>query len=134
MLADGSALDCVKTPEKKLKQNDFWVDLKPGSNGSDIQLDSDKLRCEFEGFLLRFGKEICGRDYFRPLPPMLGDGHCVDLLKLLFAVRENGGYNVVSEEGLWYKFWVLLVDCVKVSEFDHGFVYVFACLDTKKMK
>ncbi|KAM3684852.1 hypothetical protein ACB098_11G076800 [Castanea mollissima] len=101
MLADGSALDCVKTPEKKLKQNDFWVDLKPGSNGSDIQLGSDKLRCEFEGFLVRFGKEICGRDCFRPLPPMLGDGQRVDLLKLLFAVRENGGCKVVSDDGLW---------------------------------
>ena len=43
MLADGSALDCVKTPEKKLKQNDFWVDLKSGSNGSDIQLDFNKF-------------------------------------------------------------------------------------------
>ena len=39
-------------------------------------------------------------------------------------------------------FWVLLVDCVRVSEFDHGFVsefghgfvYVFACLDAKKMQ
>ena len=26
------------------------------------------------------------------------------------------------------------VDCVGVSEFDHGFVYIFACLDAKKMK
>ena len=25
-------------------------------------------------------------------------------------------------------------DCVGVSEFDHGFVYIFACLDAKKMK
>ena len=31
-------------------------------------------------------------------------------------------------------FWVLLVDCVGVSEFDHGFVYIFVCLDAKKMK
>ena len=31
-------------------------------------------------------------------------------------------------------FWVLLVDCVRVFEFDHGFVYVFACLDAKKMQ
>ena len=31
-------------------------------------------------------------------------------------------------------FWVLLVDCVRVSKSDHGFVYVFACLDAKKMK
>ena len=36
----------------------------------------------------------------------------------------------------------MLVDCVRVSEFDHGFVsefghgfvYVFACLDAKKMQ
>ena len=31
-------------------------------------------------------------------------------------------------------FGSLLVDCVRVSEFDHGFVYVFVCLDAKKMK
>ena len=31
-------------------------------------------------------------------------------------------------------FWVLLVDCVRIFEFDHGFVYIFACLDAKKMK
>ena len=28
----------------------------------------------------------------------------------------------------------MLVDCVRVFEFDHGFVYVFACLDAKKMQ
>ena len=28
----------------------------------------------------------------------------------------------------------MLVDCVRVSEFDHGFVYVFACLNAKKMQ
>ena len=31
-------------------------------------------------------------------------------------------------------FWVLLVDFVVVSEFNYGFVYVFACLDAKKMQ
>ena len=30
-------------------------------------------------------------------------------------------------------FGSLLVDCVRVSEFDLDFVYVFACLDAKKM-
>ena len=34
----------------------------------------------------------------------------------------------------FFFFWVLLVECVGVSEFDHGFVYIFACLDAKKMK
>ena len=28
----------------------------------------------------------------------------------------------------------MLVDCVRVSEFDHGFVYVFVWLDAKKMQ
>ena len=28
----------------------------------------------------------------------------------------------------------MLVDCVRVSEFDHDFVCVFACLDVKKMQ
>ena len=31
-------------------------------------------------------------------------------------------------------FRIVVADCVRVSEFDHGFVYVFACLDAKKMK
>ena len=31
-------------------------------------------------------------------------------------------------------FWVLLVDCVGVSKFNLGFVYIFACFDAKKMK
>ena len=31
-------------------------------------------------------------------------------------------------------FGPLLVDCVRVFEFNHGFVYVFACLDAQKMK
>ena len=31
-------------------------------------------------------------------------------------------------------FWVLLVDCIRISEFDHGFVFVFAYLVAKKMQ
>lgn len=94
--ADGSGLDCAKSPEKKLKSSGFWVDLKSAS-----KLESDQLRCEFEGLLRRFTKEICAQDSFRPLPPMLGDGQRVDLLKLFLAVRENGGYNFVSRYELW---------------------------------
>ncbi|XP_059634202.1 AT-rich interactive domain-containing protein 1-like isoform X2 [Cornus florida] len=32
---------------------------------------------------------------------MLGDGQSVDLFKLFLAVRENGGYETVSKNGLW---------------------------------
>ncbi|XP_065859636.1 AT-rich interactive domain-containing protein 1 isoform X2 [Euphorbia lathyris] len=35
------------------------------------------------------------------VPPMLGDGKRVDLVKLFLVVREKGGYNAVSEKGLW---------------------------------
>ena len=28
----------------------------------------------------------------------------------------------------------MLIDCVRVSKFGHGFVYVFSCLDAKKMQ
>ncbi|KAK1291055.1 AT-rich interactive domain-containing protein 1 [Acorus calamus] len=37
----------------------------------------------------------------RPIPPMLGDGQMVDLLKLHLSVRERGGYDSVSESGSW---------------------------------
>ena len=30
--------------------------------------------------------------------------------------------------------WVLLVDCVRIAEFDHGFVGIFVCLVAKKMQ
>ena len=33
-----------------------------------------------------------------------------------------------------FKFWFYFEFLLWVSEFDHGFVYVFACLDAKKMK
>ena len=45
--------------------------------------------------------------------------------------------------GFWYFWfcvfdltivWVLLVDCVRIAEFDHGFVCVFVYLVVKKMQ
>lgn len=110
MLADdGSSLDCAKPPQKKLKLEDFLVDLEPDSKGSDKASEvlvegegvPDKLRFEFEEFLRGFGEEICAQEPFRPLPPMLGDGQRLDLLKLFLVVRQKGGYHAVSENGLW---------------------------------
>jgi hypothetical protein len=110
MLADdGSALDCAKTPQKKLKPEGFLVDLETAPKGSDKASEAlvqgkgvpDKLRFEFEEFLRGFGEEICAQEPFRPLPPMLGDGQRLDLLKLFFVVRQKGGYQAVSENGLW---------------------------------
>ncbi|WCJ22766.1 ARID/BRIGHT DNA-binding domain ELM2 domain protein [Euphorbia peplus] len=43
-------------------------------------------------------KSSCSVDV---VPPMLPDGKPVDLIKLFLVVREKGGYNAVSEKGLW---------------------------------
>ncbi|KAK1284653.1 AT-rich interactive domain-containing protein 2 [Acorus calamus] len=37
----------------------------------------------------------------RPIPPMLGDGRVVDLLRLYLAVKERGGHDAVNESGSW---------------------------------
>ncbi|KAK6285687.1 hypothetical protein POUND7_011866 [Theobroma cacao] len=100
MRADGSSLDCAKTPEK-LEPAGYWVDLEPFSEGSFLKSEPDKLRFWFNKFLASFLKEICAQGCFWPLPPMLGDGQPVDLFKLFLVVREKGGYNAVSESGLW---------------------------------
>ena len=42
--------------------------------------------------------------------------------------------SIVANFFFFFFFGVLLTDCVGVFEFDHGFVYIFACLDAKKMK
>ena len=45
-----------------------------------------------------------------------------------------GGEREAEVELYLLFYFILLVDCISVSEFDHGFIYVFACLDAKKMK
>ena len=45
-----------------------------------------------------------------------------------------GGEREAEAELYLLFYFILLVDCVSVSEFDHGSIYVFACLDAKKMK
>ncbi|XWS35802.1 hypothetical protein CRYUN_Cryun20dG0027200 [Craigia yunnanensis] len=100
MKADGSSLDCAKTPEK-LDPVGSWIDLNPFSKGSFLKSEPDKLRFWFNKFLGSFLNEICAQGCFWPLPPMLGDGQPVDLFKLFLIVREKGGYNAVSESGLW---------------------------------
>lgn len=100
MIADGSALDCVKTLEPQ--ENPLLVVLElclkeivEGGGGI------DELRCRFDQFLGSFLKQICGRNSYRPLPPMLGNGQCVDLFKLFSIVKEKGGYRAVSKNVLW---------------------------------
>ncbi|KAK8474234.1 hypothetical protein V6N12_001321, partial [Hibiscus sabdariffa] len=89
--ADGSSLECGKSLEK----------LEPFSEGLFLKSEPDKLRFWFNKFLRLFLKEICAQGCFWPIPPLLADGQPVDLFKLFLVVRENGGYNAVSESELW---------------------------------
>ncbi|OMO78754.1 hypothetical protein CCACVL1_14103 [Corchorus capsularis] len=100
MTADGSSLDCAKIPEN-LQHSGTWVDLETSSEGSFLESEPDKFRFSFNKILESFLREICAQGCFWPLPPMLGDGKPVDLLKLFLVVREKGGYDVVSGSGLW---------------------------------
>ncbi|XP_006345586.1 AT-rich interactive domain-containing protein 1-like [Solanum tuberosum] len=85
---DGSNLTSFRKPEnpKTLVKNE-------------VDYDSAKLLF-IEVFTICL-KEVAGSLCYRPLPPMLGDGKAVDLFKLYLVVRKNGGYQRVSENGLW---------------------------------
>ncbi|KAB1998907.1 hypothetical protein ES319_D12G123000v1 [Gossypium barbadense] len=98
MRADGSSLDCAKTLEKL---EPALVDLDPFSEGLFLKSEPDKIRFWFNKFLGLFLKEVCAQGCYRPLPPLLADGQPVDLFKLFLVVSENGGYNAVSNSGLW---------------------------------
>ncbi|KAG4192189.1 hypothetical protein ERO13_A07G141700v2 [Gossypium hirsutum] len=98
--ADESSLDCKKPPEN-LEPAGSSIGLDPFSEGSFLKSEPDKLRFGFNKFLGLFLKEICAQGCVCSLPPMAEGGQPVDWLKLFLVVREKGGYNAVSESGLW---------------------------------
>ncbi|GAA0160255.1 hypothetical protein LIER_16849 [Lithospermum erythrorhizon] len=60
-----------------------------------------KLGGIFVRFLSLLYREVYGDFVLRPMPPIIGAGENVDLLRLFFAVRERGGYDEVSKNGVW---------------------------------
>ncbi|KAK3009617.1 hypothetical protein RJ639_013802 [Escallonia herrerae] len=92
-ITDGS---CLKTPAELR-----CFDLELGIEGFVKGTQQGNLRCIFDDFLSDFLLEICGSRCLRPLPPMLGKGHSVDLFKLYMVVREKGGRERVSKNGQW---------------------------------
>ncbi|XP_019158724.1 PREDICTED: AT-rich interactive domain-containing protein 1 [Ipomoea nil] len=100
---DGSGLECLSALEKT-----------EDKLGSEVGLKGSTITKEFEGekvsnatgllfikFLSHLLKQVYGPQCFRPMPPMLGDKNPVDLFKLYAVVRERGGYEKVSRNGLW---------------------------------
>ncbi|XP_021767106.1 AT-rich interactive domain-containing protein 1-like isoform X1 [Chenopodium quinoa] len=66
-----------------------------------LKSDENELRSSFVDLISDFLEESCSTECFRPLPPMLGDGHAVDLLKLYFVVKLKGGFEAISKKRLW---------------------------------
>ncbi|XP_047949323.1 AT-rich interactive domain-containing protein 1-like [Salvia hispanica] len=64
------------------------------NGGSDVN-------CTFTKFLKAFLEDVYGISCLRSLPPVIGEGQVVDLLKLKIVVKKRGGYCRVSENGLW---------------------------------
>ncbi|KAF9615315.1 hypothetical protein IFM89_022731 [Coptis chinensis] len=103
ILSNGSVLDYLEILQK-LQNHGFCLDLDMDSlkmNSNDCGSKDGKLRYLFDHILSVFLKNISVTDCFRPLPVMLGDGQCVDLFKLFWVVREKGGLDFVSKNGLW---------------------------------
>ncbi|OMO85366.1 hypothetical protein CCACVL1_10234 [Corchorus capsularis] len=91
MLSNIKIYKRAETPENLEQHSGTWADL-------------DLDRFLGESFRLSFNKileSICTQGWFWPLPPMLGDGKPVDLLKLFKIVMKKGGYDVVTKKGLW---------------------------------
>ncbi|KAM7275679.1 hypothetical protein ACFE04_017545 [Oxalis oulophora] len=55
----------------------------------------------FQKVLNTLFKDFFNNRYAFPFPPMLENGNSVDLFRLFFLVRENGGYENVTNNGLW---------------------------------
>ncbi|XP_039052079.1 AT-rich interactive domain-containing protein 2 isoform X2 [Hibiscus syriacus] len=102
MVTNGAALDCVEIVNKC---GTMGGHLDVDNVGKDLEQfgdNKDRLRCLFDLVLSGYLKEVTWKGLFRPMPAMLGnDGQSLDLLKLFLVVREIGGYELVSNEGLW---------------------------------
>ncbi|XP_076888396.1 AT-rich interactive domain-containing protein 1-like [Bidens hawaiensis] len=89
-VADGCALDWFRTLEAI--HSYYGVSLREIDN---------KFGKVFNQIVFRFLKEFSNTNCYRPFPPMLGDGKPINLLRLYLCVREKGGYESVSRDGIW---------------------------------
>ncbi|XP_019103664.2 AT-rich interactive domain-containing protein 1 isoform X1 [Beta vulgaris subsp. vulgaris] len=71
------------------------------SSYDSLRSEENELKSSFVELISVFIEENCSSKRFRPLPPMLGNGHSVDLLKLYFVVKFKGGFESVTRKKLW---------------------------------
>lgn len=92
---DGSCVkDCLDSPQEDRKP-EVLFDFRVDNNGG------EDVKWSFTEFLRAFLEEVYGISVLRPLPPVIGEGQVVDLLKLQVVVRKRGGYCTVSKNELW---------------------------------
>ncbi|KAL8499958.1 hypothetical protein ACS0TY_019817 [Phlomoides rotata] len=68
---------------------------------TDFESSDENVKRLFDEFLRAFLTEVYGASCLRPVPPVIGEGQAVDLLKLHCVVKKRGGYHRVSKNGLW---------------------------------
>lgn len=61
----------------------------------------DTLKRLFDQVIPIYLREVSVGKIARPLPALLGDGQPVDLFRLFWVVKKKGGFDTVSENGLW---------------------------------
>ncbi|CAK9156609.1 unnamed protein product [Ilex paraguariensis] len=98
---DGSSLDDGETVRNFKSNNGWCFDLDSPIKGGGFDDSKERLRSLFDQVLSVFLKESSLTKHNRPIPALLGDGKPVDLFKLFWVVRKNGGYDAVSKNGLW---------------------------------
>ncbi|CAM8974468.1 unnamed protein product [Rhodiola kirilowii] len=91
MVPDETADGCGKV-KQKVEVDEFWVDLC---------VEACKVRDLFDRLVRVVLEDFVSGSCIRPLPPKLGDGKCVDLFRVFIAVRERGGFEMVTDCGLW---------------------------------
>ncbi|KAG6434318.1 hypothetical protein SASPL_105943 [Salvia splendens] len=97
-----------------------WLESE---NGARIEENvGAEVKWSFTEFLKAFLEHVYGSSCLRPLPPVVGEGQVVDLLKLKIAVRKRGGYCGVSENRLWSS---VAADCGLDSRFSAALKLVF---------
>lgn len=102
-ITNGSSLESAEI-SNMCQSNGCNVDVGHVTKDSVEESDNpkDRLRCLFDLVLSGYLNDVASKGFIRPMPVMLGnDGESPDLLKLFLVVKEIGGYELVSEKGLW---------------------------------
>ncbi|XP_074279838.1 AT-rich interactive domain-containing protein 1-like [Silene latifolia] len=104
-----------------------WSELEDNSclNQYNETIKSKELKMQsyFIELVSGFLRDCYGNYCFRPLPPRLGNGQCVDLLKLYLVVKQKGGFEFISENNWWGE---VGLQCGSVSSFGSAFKLIYA--------